>query len=303
MSDTDTIDLGPTLSPEETAFFESGGNTEIPSADKGGDGTGDTAGADKTGEGKDGENKEKVEQMVSLAALHEERTKRKERDAENRKLNEQLAELRGKFSIIDKLSVPAQEEQQPLTAEADIFGFAKKTGETVEQLAKRLDDKEAADKAANEQTALISTYTRDAAAFEAKTPDYRAAYNHLLNSRAQELIALGYDDAAALEQALQNEEIQIAQIAFARKKSPAEIIYGLAQQRGYVKADPNKKNVAADKLDTIERGQNANKTLSNTGGNSGDADMTGEMLLKLPNDEFEAWCNKFPAKAKRLMGG
>jgi hypothetical protein len=59
----------------------------------------------------------------------------------------------------------------------------------------------------------------------------------------------------------------------------------------------------ADKLDTIQRGQNANKSLSNTGGNAGDGDITGEMLLKMPMDEFEAWCTKHPAKAKRLMGG
>jgi hypothetical protein len=31
--------------------------------------------------------------------------------------------------------------------------------------------------------------------------------------------------------------------------------------------------------------------------------MTGEMLLKMPMDEFEAWCTKNPARAKRLMGG
>ena len=59
----------------------------------------------------------------------------------------------------------------------------------------------------------------------------------------------------------------------------------------------------AVELDTIQRGQNANKSLSNTGGNAGDGDITGEMLLKMPMDEFEAWCTKHPAKAKRLMGG
>ena len=32
-------------------------------------------------------------------------------------------------------------------------------------------------------------------------------------------------------------------------------------------------------------------------------EFTGEMLLKMPMDEFEAWCAKNPAKAKRLMGG
>ena len=93
----------------------------------------------------------------------------------------------------------------------------------------------------------------------------------------------------------------IAQMALGNRKSAAEIIYNLAQQRGYKK--PAAGGKGADKIDAINRGQQANKSLANAGGSSGDGEMTGEMLLKMPMDEFEAWCNKNPAKAKRLMGG
>jgi hypothetical protein len=115
-------------------------------------------------------------------------------------------------------------------------------------------------------------------------------------------MAMGYDDPMQLHQALTNDEMSIARMALGNNKSAAEIIYHLAQQRGYRRPDGGRGR-GADKLDTIQRGQNANKSLSNTGGNAGDGDITGEMLLKMPMDEFEAWCTKHPAKAKRLMGG
>jgi uncharacterized protein (DUF2342 family) len=98
-------------------------------------------------------------------------------------------------------------------------------------------------------------------------------------------------------------------MAFQRGKSPAQMLYDLANQRGYKKASAAapkpgaEEEAAAEKLARIERGQAEHKSLSNTGGSSGDQDMTAEALIAMPADEFEAWCNKNPAKAKRLFGG
>lgn len=301
MSDTEIAGAAE-LTPEEQKFFDTHGESEIPSGDKSADtGAADnTDGADKTGP--DGTKPEKVEQMVSLAALHEERGKRKELGTKLQATERELAELRGKFSIIEKLQQGGKEPEAPLTPEGDIFGYVKKLGETNEQLQKRIDDGETARKEEIARNSLVTNYRSDAAAFTAKTPDYMDAYNHLLKSRAEELAALGHDDPATITQMLQNEEIAIANLAFAKGKSPAEIIYGLAKMRGYAKSDGGA-NDAAAKLDSIARGQQANKSLSNTGGNAGDGEMTAETLLKMPNDEFEAWCKKNPAKAKRIMGG
>jgi hypothetical protein len=303
MSETES--LGATLSPEENQFFETGGNSAIPGGDTGAgeattdSGDGANAGGRPEGEaGKDGQTK--VEKMVSLAALHEERGRRKTTESEKRALENQLAELRGKFSIIERLQTPPAEAPAP-SIESDIFGAIKNTTDSVAEIQRRLKAEDDQKRAAGERSNLVTAYRLDAARFEAKTPDFKAAYDHLLNSRAAELFAIGDDDPAELHQALTNDEMAIAQMALGNNKSAAEIIYHLAQQRGYRKTEPGAKG--ANKIDTINRGQQANKSLANAGGSSGDAEMTGEMLLKMPMDEFEAWCTKNPAKAKRLMGG
>ena len=173
----------------------------------------------------------------------------------------QIAELRGKFSVIERLNPKAEGQTEqptaPPTPEEDIFGNVKHVGETVQQIQKRLDDADAAAKAQTEQTSFANNYRNDAARFEQKTPDFKAAYNHLLSSRASELIAIGYDDpkalaesgasqeevhaaAKALHDALTADEFAIADLAFKKGKSPAEIIYGLAKQRGYAAAADKK---------------------------------------------------------------
>lgn len=327
MTDTFTNDIGPSFSPEEDAFFSSGGESSIPEAGSdlaGGDaGDGDAGGdsgkapaADKDGD-KGGD---KVEKMVSLAALHEERATRKARDADLRKAQTELAELKGKFSIIERLNLPAADGAQdnapkvPPTPEEDIFGAVKAIGETVAQQQKRQEDADAATKAANDRTTFVNEYKADAAEFEKTAPDYRKAYDFLLNSRAADLRAIGYDTPEALHNALTADEFAIAEMAKAKGKSPAAMLYDLAKARGYklaaapapADADPDAKPAegsAAERLAAIERGQQANKSLSDLGGEAPGGAMTAAQLIAMPMAEFEAWTEKNPAKAKRLMGG
>lgn len=305
------------FSADENAYFASGGETEIKEV-------GDVAGGDgavvvvppKAGAAEPGadatKGADKAASTVPLAALHEERTRRKALDTENRNLQTQIAELRGKFSIIEKLNLPPGEQQEqpsgPPAAEDDIFGAVKHVTETLAQIQKREADqaaeKDAGDKAAAEQKVFVDKYTADAKTFTETTPDYRKAYDFLLKTRAAELQAIGYDTPQALHEALTADEFAIAQMAFAKEKSPAEMIYALAKQRGYTAvADEAGKGAGAEKLDTIERGKLANKSLSDIGGGGGDPDMTAEALIAMPAADFEAWCEKNPAKAKRIMGG
>lgn len=301
--------VGPSLSSDEAKFFETGGESGIPADSSGADaGGGDTAstgtgaadaGADAAGAG-DGKGEPK---HVPLAALHEERTRRKEIDKKLRDAEQQIAEFRGKFSVIEKLNGGQQQTEQPAgdpNPEDDIFG-------AVNAIKQKLDATEAEKKAAAEHTTFVNSYKADAQKFIATAPDYMEAYNHLLSSRAAELQAIGYE-GEELGRALQADEIAIAQMAMSKGKSPAEMLYNLAKQRGYTKKEAAAAAAAAapsgaEKLETIERGQAANKSLSNTGGNAGDQDMTAERLMSMPMDEFEAWCDKNPAKARRIMGG
>ena len=308
----EVIDAGgtPTLSADEEAFFSSGGGKTIP-ADGADAGTGGEGGDKPAGEAKPGDAPKN--DHVPLATFLEEKKARKELAGKLTEYEKQIAEFKGKFAIIDRLKLPGEQQPEqpkgPPNPEEDIFGAVKHVGETVAQMQKRLDDqaKAAADaeKQASEQKVFVDKYRADADAFEATNPDFKAAYNFLLNSRAAELKAIGYDTPQALHQALIADEMAIAQMAFERGKSPAEMLYNLANQRGYKKdaaADPGQ-GKAAEKLENIERGQQANKSLSNAAGSSGDPEMTAEALIAMPADEFEAWCNRNPAKAKRLFGG
>jgi hypothetical protein len=280
-------DLGVALTPEETHYFETGG--------------GESAPADAAARDTDGAPPAppQAEKMVALAALHEERSRRKEIDRQNRDLQQQLAEMRGKFSIIERLRPQGLSPGARDDADDGLAGAVRDASHTVAQIERRLQAQDAHERAADQQTALVSAYQADAAQFEARTPDFRAAYNHLLQSRAQELVALGYDTPQAIHDALLADEFAVAQAALARRQSPAELIYNLARQRGYAAGAPR----GSDRLDTIARGQAANKSLAFTGGGSGDADITAEALLKMPMDEFDAWCTRNPAKARRIMGG
>ncbi len=320
MTDTTTNEIGPSFSPEEEAFFSSGGDSAIP-PEAGADTAGGDVGAidpDKSlAADKAGDRGKEPEKMVSLAALHEERATRKARDADLRKAQTELAELKGKFSIIERLNLPPGENDPAAavkpTPEEDIFGAVKATDETVAQLQKRLDDADAATKAATEQTTFVNNYKADAAKFEATKPDFKKAYDFILNSRAEELKAIGYDTPEALHNALNADEFAIAEMAFSKGKSPAEMLYALAVQRGYKTAaapvDPAAGDAkpgegsAAERLDTIAAGQAANKSLSNLGGEAPGGEMTAAQLIAMPMAEFEAWTEKNPAKAKRLMGG
>jgi hypothetical protein len=296
---TDT-DLGASLSPDEESYFESGGNTEIPSGEQAATTESDDHAPHDRGEG-DKDTGAKAVRMVSLAALHEERNRRKEIDRQYRETQQQLAELKGKFSIVERLNGSQQQSMAPLRTAEDVVGAVDHTRQTVAQLQQRIEQRDAHERAMRVDHDLVNAYRADAAQFEARTPDFKSAYSHLLNSRAQELIAMGYNDPQSLHAALVADEKAIAHAALVAHRSPAEIIYNLARLRGYAAAA--RPNGAADRLDTIQRGQAANKSLSYTGGSSGEAEITAEALLKMPMDEFEKFAEKNPAKVKRLMGG
>lgn len=307
----EVIDAGgaPTLSADEEAFFSSGGEKSIP-AEGADTGTGGEAEIKPAGETKT--NEAPKNDHVPLATFLEEKKARKELSGKLTEYEKQIAEFKGKFAIIDRLKLqgePAAEQPKgPPSPEEDIFGAVKHVGETVAQMQKRIDDAEKAkvesERVATEQKVFVDKYRKACDDFEAETPDFKAAYNHLLNSRAAELEAIGYDTPEALHNALIADEMAIAQMAFEKGKSPAEMLYNLANQRGYKKevADPNK-GKAAEKLETIERGQAANKSLSSASGASGDQEMTAEALIAMSAEDFEAWTTKNPAKAKRLFGG
>ncbi len=306
---TDTIEVAgaPALSEAETKYFETGGESEVNEADIGSAASTEDAAATESADSaaENGQEQQKGDEeknkTVPHHALHEERERRKAADKRARDLEIENAKFKERFSIVEKLYGKQEDgPKAPPKPEEDIFGAFEHLAKQVDGLAKTHEQSQAAARQSAQMQELVGHYRNDAAKFEAQNADFKEAYNFLLQSRAQELMALGYDTPVELQEALQREEMAIATMAFEKGRSPAETIYNLAKGRGYKKADP--KGDAQAKLDTIERGAGLNKSLSSAAGTSGEGEMTAEQLLAMPNDEFEAWCAKNPQKARRLMG-
>ena len=206
----------------------------------------------------------------------------------------------------------------------DIFGYAQHLGQELEALknetaAEREQRKQEVAQRQQETTQqqqnrqLVGAYQADAAVFEQEHPDFKAAYKHLMTARDKQLsrIPTFRNDPVARQNAIQNDEMQIALAALQSGESPAEVIYGLAQDFGYKPPDAeeevtteevvtngaaNSKTNGADKGTTeiarLAKIKDVSTSLSQAGGAAGKTDITLESLDRMSPDEFKAFVAK-----------
>jgi hypothetical protein len=251
------------------------------------------------------------------------RTEERARAAER-----ELTDMREKFArgdermrlLAEALTVTPPKDDTPPDPETDIFAFVRWQSRQMDRLANELrstrgeigatretlEERHAAD-------ALQSAYQRDAVAFARATPDFVHAYNHMLGTRAQMLEDQGYG-AADVRGILANEERGLVQRALQANKSPAEMIYAIAQRFGYRRPDgqapdgksarsggrQNGKPSASELIETIRAGQGAGKTLSGAGGAA--SDLSVEALVNMSEADFNTLLRAKPHQVEALMG-
>jgi len=245
---------------------------------------------------------------VPLAALHEERERRKELQRQIEDVNRRADE---RFNLIaQKLaaSAPAAESKREMPdPEKDAVGAIRMTAEEVKVLSdfKRQVEAQAAQSQAIQ--AVFAHAARLENEFESRTPDFQTASTFLRETRAQELATLGVDPYR-VQQILGLEKLQLAQAALQQGRNPAEIIYALAKMRGYSPnaGAPKGKAAAGDaeaaKLARIAKGQEAGTSL---GAASGAAPgKTGiEALLGMSDAEFASALDRMSADQLRQHFG
>jgi hypothetical protein len=253
--------------------------------------------------------------FVPHAALHKERERRKSVEAEYLTVREKMARAEERLAVLNEVlqqpQAPQLGQQQPGQVEEipdpekDIFAYVK-------YQAKLIEDLKAAQNQVQERTQqqeglaqLQKAYVQDAQTFAKDKPDFKDAYSHLANSRARELMALGYNEQQIRSQLTQEETHIVAQ-AFQQRRSPAAVLYEQALARGYT---PKQAAAAAQainpaqKLETVARGQATQKSLSGAGGSSGEG-LTVEALANMSEEEFAAVSAKLgKSKLRALMGG
>jgi hypothetical protein len=294
---------GAGLTPQENAFFDSKGTTaptEAPATEA--PATEAPATEQPTTEQRPSGEQREPPRTVPITALHEEREARKELERRLRETDMENARFRERFDILARSA--QQPEKQPPKPEDDIFGAIEHVNKRTAEIERSITEQVQARQFEEQRQQVINHYAADAQAFASQTPDWNEAYQHLISTREAELRAMGITDPVRRRQQLQSDELTVAVIAMQNGIRPAEAVYNLALARGHKKgARGNGVGNAADKLATVQAGQETNRSLSSAGGSAGAEEMTAERLVKMPLDEFEAWSNKNPRKARQLLGG
>ena len=239
--------------------------------------------------------------MVPIAALHEERERRKELqrqvEAVTRRTDERLNAIAQKLAPQPE---PVAKREMP-DPERDTVGAVKMTAEEV----KILSDfkRQIETRAAQAQTvqAVLGQASQLEREFVQTTPDYHEAGAFLRTARAQELAALGVDPYRA-QQIVAAESVQLAHAALQHGRNPAQVIYTLAKTRGYAGQQQQHVSDDAAKLARIAKGQEAATSLGAASG-APPAKTGIEALLALSDGDFAKALDKMsPAQLREHFG-
>jgi hypothetical protein len=243
------------------------------------------------------------QETVPQAALHEERKRRQEAEERARQTELVNARMEERFRMWQQAAGPPPEPPNPDT---DIFGTVKFQGQELARQRQEIEGYKQQVAARQQMEALHNWCKAHENAYRQRVPDYDKALHFLKRARANELKATTpWNDTQILQQ-VANEERQLIAQAAQWQRNPADMAYRNAQARGYranaapAAPPPN----PAQRLNVIEAGQQAARSLTGVGGRAAvNPEMTIENLTKMSDREFDAWKTKNPAKYRKLKGG
>jgi hypothetical protein len=243
----------------------------------------------------------KEEPKVNLGALHEERAKRRQLQAEAAELRQKLAaqheQLAQRIAYIELLAQRQQSNQKPIDYNEDPVAFLATQNAQIQEKLEAQEREKQEQRQANwqqEQTRqFVAAVNQSEAEFAKSNPDYLDAIAHAKSAKAREYMAVGYTQEQAQQLVLQD-AAAIAQRAIQFGENPAEMAYNLAKTMGY-KPKPN----AEKKLEMMAEGQKAAKPSSGSAAFKGATKL--EQIANMSVDEF-AKATEGDNWAK-LMGG
>jgi hypothetical protein len=247
--------------------------------------------------------------LVPLPELQRERERRKELqerfEAAERQRIADNAKLQERLDMLQRGLQPPQPAQE----EGPMQRLARVEREQEAERQQR--------QAVSQQQQLAFAYQQKADEFERDTPDFRAAYQHLMTVRTNEMRAAGIAEHEIPGRLMQS-ELQMAANSLREGVNPASRLYSIAKALGYSGAPapapapaaapapaPAAAAAAASdeagRLATIRAGQAASASLATAGG-SPPPDLTLESLLSMDEDDFTKLATN-PKAWRKAMGG
>jgi hypothetical protein len=235
---------------------------------------------------------QKFEKKVNYGALHEEREKRKELQRKVQDVERKNQRMEETFQqLIQKIQYQQAQPPHPQmpSYEEDPVGSIRARQEQIERFLAQ-QQQQSYEQQQLEQTRqmqytaqqqFLDRYQKSAEAYKQEKPDFKEAYQHLVHSRVGEYQQAGYsvDEARRL---LEEDEAAIVAKAYNDGVNPAERIYNLARARGF----QGGVNANKERIEQLEKGVQASRSLSNVSGKPGKAALRLEDIANLSDEEF-----------------
>lgn len=231
------------------------------------------------------------EGYVPHQAMHEERLRRQEAERRLAAL-EQAAEQQRKAAEQAK----AEEEAKLGDPLVDPDGFQKNLQRQLESTREMVRQQQQAAQRERLSQARAEDAVRMENEFKATVPDYDDAVRHINEARVEELRAYGMDDQRIIAQIAQDAN-SVYDSAKRLGMNPAQLLYQLAQQRGY-KPRP-KVDEAAAQVEALATAQKQTQGLG-----SGGSRQAGRLTVSQIAEMSEAEVAKLsPDEIARAFGG
>ncbi len=244
-------------------------------------------------------------QHVPLTALHEERRARQQAERESQQLQQQVQQFQQQLEQIQKAqqAPPPDPQQDPIGA---MMHQARINQEQLAQIEQWRTQQEQYTQQIVARQQFNQAITNSEQAFAAKNPDYWQAAKFAQQQYDKMLMAL-IPDPAQRQQRVMQEALSVAYSVMQQGRDPAEFFYQFAKDMGYTgqqqSSVPSQQGVTPpaqsvtpvmqtvpEVVKTIERG--LKQQAAPGGGSTPNSEITPEMALTLPGEDFNKWWAK-----------
>lgn len=223
------------------------------------------------------EEEEKEVPTVPLSALNEARAQSRQLQSELQSLKQQVDQFQTLKQQMDEWRKTQQGQQQEQEFNTDPLGALRKQNEALQQQIEELVASQTKGREEAQTTQQlqqqVSAYVQS---FREQQPLYDDALQYVMQGRAKELEAWGMP-AHEAQAALEQEANALAQQALQSGQNPAELVWRIAQARGF-QAKPK-----PPKVESIQRGQKASQSLPS--GSAEEVSLTD--ISKMSDEEFD----------------
>ena len=229
------------------------------------------------------------DETIPLSAFNDTRAQLRRSQDEVNNLKTQVSQLMYLREELERQRTSQVEEQE---FNSDPLGSIQKQVKSLqEQITTTHQSEQQAAQQQQQEQQFFQAIAAQVNEFRQTAPDYDDALNFVLNSRRDELLAMGVNENDA-NMRIGHEAQEISMNAFQSGQNPAQVVYQMAKLRGF---NPPK---ATKNLENIKKGQQASSSLSGASGSADDSDVSLAGMDQWSDEEFDKFWSDMEKSAK-----